>query len=152
MESRQYLYDSITNEYRILDLEISTEKDSIQYYLDREKIFYDRITEKTDSTNQIDAKKLVMLQEIKAIFDKHHTNYKIVLSPLYEQIKYSAHDINLLKQMFGDRLFDFTGKNNFTDFKKNYYETSHYKPIVGDSIFKIIYKQNTKWTQVVRKI
>ena len=72
-------------------------------------------------------------------FLRNKKKYKIVLSPLYEQEKLSPDDFKLLKTLFGDNLYDFTGKNTFTDSKYNYYEQSHYRTTVGDSILSIIY-------------
>jgi hypothetical protein len=96
--------------------------------------------EKTDSIQRINKKQIFMLKEVKHILEKNNTNYKVVLSPLYEQIKFNNSDLLLLENEFGNNLYDFSGKNSFTDVKTNYYETSHFRPNVGDSILKIIYK------------
>ena len=81
-----------------------------------------------------------MLKEIKRLLLKNKTKFKVVLSPLYEQTKFNPHDLQILKYVFGKNLYDFTGKNRFTDKITNYYESSHFRPSVGDSIMKIIYK------------
>ncbi len=81
-----------------------------------------------------------MLKEIKRILKKNNTNYKVVLTPLYEQIKYNPTDLIFLKNLFGSNLYDFSGKNSYTENQTNYYESSHFKPVIGDSILAIIYK------------
>jgi hypothetical protein len=103
-------------------------------------MFYERQAEKTDSVARIKEEHLFMLKEIKRILVKNKTNYKVIISPLYEQTKLNKHDINILTSIFGLNLYDYSGKNNFTENKLNYYETSHYIPSVGDSILQMIYK------------
>jgi hypothetical protein len=140
IEDRKITFDTITNEMRIIDQEAEIIQNPAAYYAKRNKLFYQRMDEKTDSIKRINDKHLFMLKEIKRILIKNKTNYKVVLSPLYEQIKFNPSDYLLLKSEFGDNLYDFSGKNSFTETKMNYYETSHYRPSVGDSIFNIIYK------------
>ena len=82
-----------------------------------------------------------MLQEIKSIFDKHNTNYRLVISPLYNQIKFNLTDLNVLNSIFGRNFVcDFSGIKELTKPKTNYYEFSHYRPKVGEQIMQRIYK------------
>lgn len=105
-------------------------------------IFYKRDSIIPPAKSQISQKKIDMLKEIKAIFVKHHTNYRIAISPLYNQIELNRKDLKILQDIFGkDMVFNFSGKNRFTASADNYFETSHYRPFVADSIMKIIYKK-----------
>jgi hypothetical protein len=140
IEYRRMQYDTITNRQRILDQEEEITSNQAGYYEKRKKIFYDRPHEQTDSVQRIQNKHLVMLQNIKNILEKNKTNYKIILSPLYEQVRFNQKDLAILVKLFPGHVYDFTGKNGFTDKITNYYETSHYRPSVGDSILKIVYK------------
>lgn len=140
IEDRKIGYDSITNELSIIDQENEVMKDPTQYYLKRENLFYKRQNETIDTVDRIDSKYMFMLKEIKSILLKHKTKYKVIISPLYEQIKINPKDLEILKSIFSPDFYDFSGKNSFTESKFNYYETSHFRPIVGDSILKIIYK------------
>ena len=97
-------------------------------------------TERIGQISQINSKQKFMLSEINRILKKHRTNYKVILSPLYEQIKWNPEDMNILKDCFGENLYDFSGKNKFSEDKINFYESSHYRPLVGDSIMAEIYK------------
>ncbi len=141
IENRKITFDIKTNEIRILDQENEISKSADDYYAKREAIFYKRHGQKIDSVDRINKKYLSMLDEIKKILAKNKTNYKVVLTPLYEQVKFSKNDFKVLKATFGLNLYDFTGKNKFTDDQRNYYETSHFRPNVGDSIFEIIYRK-----------
>ncbi|GEM_PF-1186102 len=51
-----------------------------------------------------------MLQEVKRILETSKINYKVVISPLYEQMKFSNQDYAILKNLFRNNLYDFSGK------------------------------------------
>lgn len=137
-------YDTVTNDLFILDQEEELRQSEADYYQKRDAIFYQRKKERTDSVPIIGSSSVNQLEAIKAILEKHKTNYKVVLSPLYEQKKYNPADLALLKATFGDRLYDFTGRNVFTEDRTNYYEASHFRPNVGDSIMEFIYSQEPR--------
>ncbi len=138
--SRNIDMDNITNQLTIIDYEneILTNKEG--FYKKRKDVFYPRTQEKTDSVNRIKPNHIVMLNKIKRIFEKNQTNYKIIITPLYEQMKFTKVDKGILNQIFSNNLYDFSGKNKFTDSITNYHETSHFRPLVGDSIMSIIYR------------
>jgi hypothetical protein len=140
IENRKITFDTITNETTIIDQETEISQNPSEYYLKRENLFYERKGEQIDSVQRINDKKLSMLKEVKRILEENKTNYKVVISPLYEQVKFSKSDISILRALFGDHLFDFSGRNKFTESKTNYYEPSHFRPAVGDSILYMIYK------------
>lgn len=141
IEDRKVLFDSVTNEVTILDQEQELAESEEQYYEKRKDMFYHRNGEIVDSNSRISLTQQRMLLEIKNIFMRHNTNYKVVISPLYEQIKFNNKDIDILVSVFSDNLYDFSGKNSFTENKMNYYENSHYRPFIGDRIMSVIYKK-----------
>ena len=90
----------------------------------------------------IDEERLEMLKSIKSIFDSHLTKYKIVISPLYDQIKLNSKDLQSLYDVFGqENVFDFSGVNQWTSDYHNYYENSHYRICVANDILRLIYKE-----------
>ncbi|MDR0872764.1 MAG: hypothetical protein LBN27_04770 [Prevotellaceae bacterium] len=111
-----------------------------KYYADLK--FPQRTGEKNDSVSRINEKQKMMLYEIKKILDKHNTEYRVVISPLYEQIKLNPKDKKILDDCFGENMYDFSGKNKFSEDRINFYEWSHYRPLVGDSIMSEIYRPN----------
>jgi len=140
IEYRKTKFDQITNDEWLMDQEKELAEDPIGYYEKRKDLFYKRDSFIADFKPQISKKQRSMLNEMEAIFVKHHTNFKIVISPLYSQIKMNNSDIDILKNTFGQvHVFNFSGKNCFTAKKEHYYENSHYRPFVGDSILNIIY-------------
>ena len=88
----------------------------------------------------INEERTEMLKAIKEIFNQQNTNYKIVISPLYNQIKLNPIDLQTLYDVFGkDNVFDFSGVNQWNKDYHNYYEDSHYRPCVANEIMKIVY-------------
>jgi hypothetical protein len=140
LENRKIRYDTITNQQQILDQEYEILHDPQGYYAKRSHLFYARPAERTDSVQRIRETELDMLRQIKDILIRNKTDYKIILSPLYEQIRFNGKDLAILRNLFPGHVYDFSGKNSFTDKITNYYETAHFRPVVGDSILKIIYQ------------
>jgi hypothetical protein len=131
--------DYKTNQIKVDVLDAMLKDDSLKYYSDRSGIFYNRLGESYEKENFIKYKELVMLCAIREILERNKSNYKIVLTPLYDEIKYSPSDKSILLRLFGNRLYDFTGENFITEAESNWYETDHFKRYVGDSIMSIIY-------------
>ncbi|WP_366185771.1 hypothetical protein [Flavobacterium ovatum] len=117
-------------------------EDSLGYYqnLKEKKIFYDRPVS-TISRCDITDKEISQLKSIKRIFDKHKTQFKIVISPVYDQVPLEKNQLELLNNLFGSKyIYNFSGKNKMTEPISNFYEESHYRPHVANQIMKKIYK------------
>lgn len=109
-------------------------------YYNNKEVFYPRPDEEYIYEPQITTETESVLLEMKELLDKHNTNFKIIINPMYDQRKYNSQDLQRLNYIFGEsNVFDFSGKNSFTDSKYNYYENFHFRPFVGDSIMNIIY-------------
>ena len=140
IEKRKIIFDKVTNQMKILDQEYEIKENEKAYYRKRKAIFYTRYKEETDSVAKINNKHIFMLKEIKRILSKNRTNYKVIISPMYDQVKFNPIDLKILKIFFQNHLYDFSGKNSYNQSKTNFYESTHFRPIVGDSIYKIVYK------------
>lgn len=140
-EYRNLNFDKVTNDLTIVSQEQELQNNFEEYYKVRSEGFYNRSQDSIMSNPLISAKSQHMLEEIMRIFNKHNTSYKIVISPLYDQVKLNSSDLEIIQNIFGkNNVFDFSGKNQITNSKYNYYECSHYRSIVGDSIMAVIYK------------
>ena len=127
-ETKQVAIDDRISRYRDL------------YYKRRKSLFYPRDPVQRYSEPVIGTPQLDYLNKIKRILDQQHTNYRIVISPLYNQRKISTHDLQILQNTFGTQyVFDFSGINEITNDKYNYYEGSHYRPDVCRKIMDSIY-------------
>lgn len=90
----------------------------------------------------LDSARIAMLNNIKNVLIKDSTNYKIVINPLYNQVKMNPADLEILKRIFGAKnVFDFSGINDITNDYHNYYEESHYRPFIARKIMDSIYSK-----------
>lgn len=117
--------------------------DSLGYYneLIDQGVFYNRPKEENSWVSEITDLEITQLNVIKDIFDRHNTNYKIVISPVYDQVPLEQEQVDLLNKIFGvENVYNFSGKNKFTEPISNYYEDNHYRPHVANEIMEIIYQ------------
>ena len=131
-------------QYNEFQKSATEEKISKGIYYDEEHLKVFRGVQKpgTYSPNELDTPIIDCLCEIKEIFDKHKTSYKIVISPLYDQIKLNRETYNTLCSIFGeDHIYDFSGVNKWNKDYHNYYENSHYRPKVSAEIMDLIYSR-----------
>ncbi|MDR1861123.1 MAG: hypothetical protein LBR06_09420 [Bacteroidales bacterium] len=135
------IYDPVTNE-RFFNTQEKNIRENPDY-INNPAVFYDRPdTEHVDEIRRIKRRHAEMLQEIRTILDKRHTDYRVIISPLYEQIRLNPDDLQLLHEIFGaDKVTDFTGKNAFSDNKRNYYEPHHFRSQPVDSLLKTVYEK-----------
>lgn len=141
LDDRPFFYDYVTNEVKLSSYEALIRRDTATYYGSRSNLFFPR-----DTTVQKFAAPVIkkeqerILLQIRQVLQDHQTNYKIVISPLYDQKKLNPEDLHILQEVFGAaHVFDFSGINAFTRSRYNYYEASHYRPFIADSIMRIVY-------------
>lgn len=83
------------------------------------------------------------LEEIHELFVNGGTNYKIIVSPLFDQLKLNTDDKRVLDSIFGnENVFDFSGINEYTNDTLNYYEDSHYRPCLARQLLNVVYSTN----------
>lgn len=130
------------------DWDLNSEKriisDSANYYNKVLYKFYKRSSTQRYAGIQITKKKELFLNRMKAIFDKRHTKYKIVIAPLYDQIKLNPVDLALLNKIFGvNNVYDYSGINSKTNNIYNFaYDVVHFRKKLGNIILKEIYIKN----------
>lgn len=111
------------------------------YYACLDVIFpYDRSGIETISEPKILEEQCQALIEIRDLFVSHHTDYRIVISPMYDQVKLNPQDLQFLNETFGeDKVFDFSGINEYTNDVSNYYEKNHYRPKLCKRLLERLY-------------
>lgn len=140
LNERSHL-DPVTNEYTNFSIQEELDIDSIGYYDVRKDRFPVRSGETCEYIQQITEKHIKMLKEIKRIFDKNATDFRIIIAPNYQQISFNKEDLEVLRTVFGeDNVLDFTGINRFSEEKSNFYDGLHFKPYVGKQMLDIAYK------------
>jgi hypothetical protein len=137
-ENKHMLYTPINNDFIFKGYIDQLSEDSTAYYA--KDLFYSRSETEQTQEPAIKPYQVNYLKEIKSILDKHHTNYKIVFGPNYDQKKVNNIDLEIVKDIFGSRkVYDYTGKNEWTTPVYNYYEIYHYKPVLAREILHQIY-------------
>jgi hypothetical protein len=120
------------------ELEI-TEKQE-QYWEEHRKEFIIRKPKDTYAPI-VNCRQRQLLEEIKSVFDKHDTNFRVILSPEWNKTKLASCDVSALQEIFGsENVFDYSGKNEFTEDHHNFYEKGHYRPVLGEKILNLIYQ------------
>jgi len=117
------------------------QEDSAAYYNDKvaSGIFYKRPIRELKSLEVTDLEKRY-LKSIRDVFESANTQYKIVISPKFDQIPLNDGQLALLQSYFGkENIYNFSGKNDLSTPISNFYETSHYRPKVAKSIMQEIY-------------
>lgn len=142
MNKDVFHYDVASNEFLQSAIEMEIQQDSDKYYADRTQLFFTRPDVERSSQRVIFGEGEHMLQQMKAMLDAQHTVYKVIVNPLYNQVKLNNDDLKILQRIFDkEKVFDFSGKNAITENKYNYYETSHYRERVSTAIMKYVYGQ-----------
>ena len=132
-------YDPVTNEMREYLLEEAIANGT---YYTPEKIsrFSDKQFPDSVSPPVLGKEHETFLRKIQHIFDLHHTDYRIVVSPLYNQIRLNSSDLAMLQSVFGtDHIYDFSGPNQWNSDYHLFYEENHYRPIVARQLMDAIY-------------
>lgn len=137
-----YYYIPEYNEVHKDGAEALLDSDPNAYYatLDRYYRLYKRNYTDSVANPVIKKEQRNALEQLHALLIKGNTDYRIVISPLYDQIALNPADVRILLDIFGeDKVFDFSGVNEYTNEVTNYYEVSHYRPKLCNVLLKQIY-------------
>lgn len=83
-----------------------------------------------------------ILSEIKTIFDKQNTEYRLLVAPMYcfNHPSLNPNDLSCLQRIFGkDKVFDYSGKNSFTTDYNNYSDPNHFGKCLGWDLIEAMY-------------
>ena len=138
-------YCPMYNENYLYEAEEQINKDSKRYYESLASFakLYPRNPNEQIGTPVISSKQKKLLEELASILRCHpETEYRIIISPLYDQLKLNPKDSLEFVRLFGtSRFYDFSGKNDLTEENLNYYENSHYRPSLCARIMDIVYER-----------
>lgn len=82
----------------------------------------------------------VLLEEIRKVLRRHDTSVRVLISPDYSQKELHPDDRKILQGIFGkENVYDFSGINEFTEDYHNYYESGHYRPLLGNQLLERVY-------------
>ncbi|UBM59114.1 hypothetical protein LAG90_00380 [Marinilongibacter aquaticus] len=137
-ENKHMLYTPVHNDFIFQGYINRIKEDSLAYY--HADIFYERTPEAQISADFIDEDEEEEMEKILAIFKEDQTDYRIIISPGYDQKKLNPEDLHKIERIFGaSKVYDFSGKNALTEPLANYYEIYHFKPSVARQIMEKVY-------------
>ena len=94
------------------------------------------------SKKVIDLRFKYILLNISGIFKRQHTQYRVVISPAYDQLHIHPEDLQTLETIFGkENVFNFSGKNKWTENKYNFMDLNHFDLNLGYDIINTCYKK-----------
>lgn len=134
------LYNQETNEFRSIGKERLIKEG--KYFTSSIKAVFKGVQEPNSfSKHRLNSTEIFYFKEMARVLRKHHSNYRIVLGPQYDQVKINSYTLHCLNDIFGrDRIYNYTGINKWNTDYHNYYEQSHYRPHVAAEVMKEIYK------------
>lgn len=137
--SMTYCYNPINNEMSYPDTEEKI-KNGVYYDDEHTKVFENKQRGGFTAEVSINEERRNLLAAIGELFDLYDVDFKIVISPLYDQLKLHPSDLQVLYEIFGaENVFDFSGVNQWNMDYHNYYESSHYRPVVANEVMSIVY-------------
>lgn len=117
------------------------EQEGEAYWENRKKEFPERDGTAVVEEPAIFHQQRVVLDDIVEILRRHDTSVRVIISPDYNQKKLHPDDREILQSIFGkENVYDFSGINEFTEDYHNYYESGHYRPLLGNRLLERIYK------------
>lgn len=135
----KYFYTTPSNDFLFPENIELLKKDSLAYY--KNDWFPFKPENPKMYEHSIQKHHLKDLELVADAFKRNNTNYKVIIAPLYDQRPYNSKDKALLEKYFGKaNVYDYSGKNELTNYLGNYYEGSHFKPVVGKKIMEEIYQ------------
>ncbi len=139
IEDRRFLHLPRTNDlYFASEEAIGT--DEGKWYRGRQQIFYPRSPTSQTSPRVIGTAQVNDLVEIADILRGDNAIVRVLIHPAYDQKSLDPKDVEALRSIFGrSNVFDFSGINSLTSDPHNYYETTHYRPIVGRQMLAVAY-------------
>lgn len=126
------------------------EQEGEAYWKNRKKEFPEREGTVVVEEPVIFQQQRVLLEEIRKVLRSHDTSVRILISPDYHQKELHPNDREILQSIFGkENVYDFSGINEFTEDYHNYYESGHYRPLLGNQLLERIYhKEKTSLYKV----
>ena len=131
-------YDNITNEGTPEIVENKIKEGT--YYTQEFQNEFNYTDEQGVEVPYIKEEQILMLRDIKKVFDKHNTDYKIVICPVIGSNSINPNDYDVLAEIFGeDNVFDFTHRDSFSLDYTNFYMDGHIRPkgtkVIMDRIY-----------------
>jgi hypothetical protein len=135
---KSHICNAFTNDVQYFNLDSIILADSISYFQKMIKegdLLWNRNGEDSMGNPKIFYKQFKLLKEINMLLKRNKTNVKIVIGPMFDQVKFNIKDKEILESIFGKtNIYDFSGINEYTQNVGDYYEYLHYRPLLAERI------------------
>jgi|GEM_PF-1219296 hypothetical protein len=145
-------FDPISNDWekgnKELDLSSPPEKDNMRSLSGKARTVFLRdyvdnpYVALPESKSVIDGSMTRVLNHIKGVFERHGTNYRIIVTPAYGY-KYPSiteDDLRILQAVFGEEnVYDFSGRKDITLDYKNFSDPNHFGLNIGWQMLEEIF-------------
>lgn len=132
-------FDTISNDWNILNKENWNKIPDQDSTLNKAK-FKERPAIEKMIPKVISVENKIILEKIASVLKMKKTNYKIIITPAYDQLLINKEDLKILQQVFGqENVYNFSGKNELTEDKYNFMDINHFDLVVGRKIIMDIY-------------
>lgn len=129
---------------RIAGEEAEIQKDSLAFYTPTKvKRFAKRNATPTGfSKKGFNSEKIEYVENMKRIFDKHKTMYKVIIMPMYDRVQMNKEDVSTLQTILGkENVFDFSGDTLMSQTYFNYEDESHLRPRAAKTLIDRAFKK-----------
>lgn len=123
------------------------EKFDDAYYSENHIVFSERDDSADTYPVTIGEVQKSMLTDIHDVLERNNTRYVVFLNPVYDQKRLDDTDMVFLKELFGDHLVDFSGKNIFTEDYHYYSDDVHFNTYVSCEMLRIAYTEDIEQRQ-----
>ncbi|MBD3411321.1 MAG: hypothetical protein GF419_14090 [Ignavibacteriales bacterium] len=133
-------YSTVTNDYWRGDTDSIISNNADTYYTQYAEKFLIDADSSEVYERCITKRHGKCLTEVAETLKREGVNYRLVITPHYGKKRLHPSDIAFLRSVFGkDRVYDFSGKNDISADKRNFYDPLHFRPHVGAMIMDSIY-------------
>lgn len=141
LESRKVVYTQVNNDLILEDMEYYVTHSPDSFYAANRALFSNRDTLRPDTGFKLTGyQQIEQLMDIRKILDQHATDYRIVIAPSYNCLVVNPENLRMLKVIFGrDRVYDFSGLNEFSRDQTGFYDLVHFRPYVGKRMLEKMY-------------
>jgi hypothetical protein len=145
LDNRPVTYRLHANELSFDSFEALIRTNPVAYYQPRTDFFPARPARPDTAPPVIHAAQRELLAAMASVFQRQATDCRVVINPLYDQVRLNPADLESLRRAFGAaNVHDFSGKNAMTEPMTNYYESSHYRPHVACQVLAAVYAKASR--------
>ena len=144
-------FNALTCEFGMTKQEQEIEKNGFAVYYQKHQLEFGNAQASSNtlinksSNLSLRVEDLKRLHEIKTLFVKHQTSYKVILGPVYASNAFPKVSLIELEQIFGEEnVFNFSDPNSAYSDSTCFYERTHYRTKVGCDILQTVYDAELK--------